>query len=762
MIRIVKFYKNFFLRNFLFLLISIPVLGQDSSIEGVILSKDDRAPIPNANITLSIDKGTISDLKGEFEFVNLEPGTYTVNVSSIGFEDYNTTIEAPGIKPLRILLVPKVYKSDVAVITATRTEKSLADVTVPVTVIGKEEIERTGSIRLSDILDEQIGMSIVNDHGTGIQVQGFDPDYTLIMIDNQPVIGRTAGTLDLTRLAIGNVEQIEIVKGPSSALWGSDALAGVINIITEKGNAPLSAELTSRYGSNESYDGSGNIKFKSEKLSGNLFGNYTRSSGFDLDNTTVTPTIPQYDNITLMGGVDYRLNETFNLGIDARFYEESQSYQTEVDNLLLNGDESQKDYSFSPGISANIGERFLIEANAFLSRFESETVLDEDESGDNFSLSTFDQTLNRFELKNSAFWNPKNVSVFGLGMNREDLVAEIYADVPFFDSYFLFGQHEWKPITEISLVGGFRFDSHSEYSSQLTPKFSALYKASDIVSVKASLGGGFKAPAFRQLFLNFTNSTVGYSVFGTSTVIEGVEDLQTRGEIQELFYDPVEFTDITPERSFSFNTGFDIKPAVGLKMTINAFRNNVRDLIETERIALKTNGQSVFSYINLNRIYTQGSEFQITYTPSFLEAFTFSMGYQYLDARRKITRTFDDVVNGEVVTITEQEYVSMFNRSKHTWNFKTFYRIQPWDVETSLRLRYRGEYGFADFNSNQLLDDNEYAEAHAIVNATIAKTFKDRYELMVGANNLLDYNHPLYLPSDPGTTFFVQLNINLY
>src|SRR5690625_7283496 len=78
-------------------------------------------------------------------------------------------------------------------------------------------------------------------------MQGFDPAYTLIMIDGKPLIGRTAGTLDLTRVSVRNVKQIEIVKGPSSALWGSEALAGVVNIITTRGYEPFSGGATTRY-----------------------------------------------------------------------------------------------------------------------------------------------------------------------------------------------------------------------------------------------------------------------------------------------------------------------------------------------------------------------------------------------------------------------------------------------------------------------------------------------------------------------------------
>jgi outer membrane receptor for ferrienterochelin and colicins len=109
-------------------------------------------------------------------------------------------------------------------------------------------------VRLNEILAEQTGLTIVTDHGKGIQMQGFSPEYTMIMIDGEPVIGRTSGTLELSRIATTNIDKIEIVKGPSSSLYGSEAMAGVINIITQKQKDGFSSSLSARYGTNNNAD----------------------------------------------------------------------------------------------------------------------------------------------------------------------------------------------------------------------------------------------------------------------------------------------------------------------------------------------------------------------------------------------------------------------------------------------------------------------------------------------------------------------------
>ena len=120
------------------------------------------------------------------------------------------------------------------VVTATRTERKLGNVAVPVRIIHQKTIQQAGSLRLKDILQEQAGLFITNSFGAGVQMQGLNPDYTLILIDGEPLVGRNAGVLDLNRLSVGNIRKIEIVKGPSSSLYGSEAMAGVINIITDR------------------------------------------------------------------------------------------------------------------------------------------------------------------------------------------------------------------------------------------------------------------------------------------------------------------------------------------------------------------------------------------------------------------------------------------------------------------------------------------------------------------------------------------------
>lgn len=747
--------------------LSATVCARQAQISGRVEDRS-RAAVPQAQVYVSETKWALTGGDGSFVIEDVEPGAYQLNVTKLGYEAYSEeiTIKNGETAQITAVLREKVYAERPVVVTASRTKKDLEAVSVPVTVVNKQEIERSGSMRLSDILEEQIGLNIISNHGTGVQVQGFDPEYTLIMIDNQPVIGTVAGTLDLERLTIGDVEQIEIVKGPSSALWGSDALAGVINIITEKSKEPVSLNASGRFGTHNNYDGAANFSVKTKDFSGRIFGNLNGSDGYDLNKATIAPTVPAYDNHTFSGDLGYRLSKHIALAAKGRFYSENQSYK-DVSDISegakeLDGRDVRQNYNFTPEVQIFAGSRQLLDLTAHFSRFTYDSRLKLAATGELNFRESFDQALNKYELKSSTFWNKTQTTVAGAGLNNEGLKGEIYAEVPDHYSFFVFAQHEYDLSDQLALTGGFRYDSHNEYSSQLSPKFSVLFRPSEKIHFKASAGSGFKAPDFSQLYLDFTNPIAGYSVFGSTTVKEGVAKVENSGQLDELYVNPNDIDEIKAEHSFSWNAGIDVYPSDELIVKVNGFRNNVRDLIETQRIGLKTNGQSVFTYINLNRIYTQGFEAEARYSPGFLSGLSLAAGYQFLDARQLITREFDEVKDGVVISHRKKEYVPMFNRSRHSANLKIYYTLESLGIDLSMRLQHRGRYGFADLNANDIIDSNEYAEAHTIINTSAAKYFGSRVKLQVGVDNITNYSNYRFLPSNPGITFYTQLNIKLY
>jgi outer membrane receptor for ferrienterochelin and colicins len=749
------------------MLSALSVYAQSYSLKGVVTNKKDQ-PLGNVQLTLQKPQlHTVTDQAGAFSFSDLEAGNYTITISHVGYQTLRRSVDIDhsSRNSLTFQLSIERYKSPSVVVTATRSRRDIEEVPEPVTVISDKEIQTSGSTRLSEILAEQTGLTLTSDHGVGIQVQGFSSDYTKIMIDGQPLIGRTAGTLNLDRISVGNVQQVEMIKGPSSALWGSDALAGVINIITQKGQRPFELGVNSRYATNKTGDLGLNLSTRKNNWQQHFYLNRNSSGGYRLQPNSIAQTVPSYHNYTTSYQTSFPISEAVEVEFQGRYYREKQSstsYIGEATNpTLLDGDALQEDYSLAPTINFNLGTKTHAELSHYFSRYRTDTRYQYQQGDSLYEYTQFDQYLNKSELQLNHNWSDRHISTLGSGYKHEQLKAQRYAGDPAFNSYFIFAQHEWMPTKRWDIIAGLRYNGHSEYTSQLSPKFSTRYKLFDWLHLRASSGSGFKSPDFRQLFLNFTNPTVGYSVFGSSTVRNHVQELQERGQISEILTPLDQLKEIRAEQSWAYNAGVDLYPTNQLELRINLFHNDVSDLIESAPIATKNNGQSIYSYFNLEDVYTRGIEAQLRWEPA--QRFELSAGYQLLDARRKIagTRTIQND-QGEVVEKSFSSFKPMFNRSKHTGNLKLYYFWESLNIDANIRGTWHGPYGRADTNGNSYVDSDEYKDGYMIWDTAVAKTFKERYTLRMGIDNVLDFTRASDLSYLPGRIFYARISLQLY
>jgi outer membrane receptor for ferrienterochelin and colicins len=225
---------------------------------------------------------------------------------------------------------------------------------------------------------------------------------------------------------------------------------------------------------------------------------------------------------------------------------------------------------------------------------------------------------------------------------------------------------------------------------------------------------------------------------------------------------------LKPESSVNINAGVQLKPSSGITIDINAFRNDVKDLIDTRVIARKTNGQNVFSYQNISRVYTQGIEFNTSWKPT--NQLRISGGYQLLYAIDKdAEKAFE---NGEVFArdhetletfkLKKDDYFGLFNRSRHMANAKVFYSIPKWNLNTNIRATYRSKYGLRDSNNNNYIDKyDNFVDGYAIVDFAINKTLYKNYQVGFGIDNLLDFTDTQNIGNIPGRLIYGTFNIQL-
>lgn len=673
-------------------------------------------------------------------------------------------------------------------VTATRTERTMGALPMPVSLISKLQIKTIGSLRLNDVLTEQTGLVVVpqvNGIGSGIQMQGLNPDYTLILIDGEPVIGRYTGSLELSRIAVGNIKQIEIVKGPSSSLYGSDALAGVINIITER-PTNNKVQLSTRYGTNNTLDVNGDVTLIKKKLGVYLFGNRYSTDGYDLSPQNFGNTVSPFANFTLNSKISYQFSPSTDILISGRTFKENQLLRYEVElggeKTRTQGEGLTNDWNINPVLTHRFSEKFKTTFRYYATGFSTNTELNLERNDSLYYQDDFKQFFSRPEFNAEYFFNAKNILTVGGGYIQEGVNTSRYGDEKnrIQETSYGFFQHEWMPHDKFSLILGGRFDHNSIYGNQLSPKLSSRYELNDKVTLKVSGGIGFKAPDFRQLYFNFFNSAAGgYSVLGTEVAIERLAELESLGQIDAFLFDPSLLGKLKAERSQAINVGVLLKPFSALSVDVNVFHNSIDNLIESQIVAITTSGQNIYSYRNILRAYTQGIESNMTYSLS--DKLSFSFGYQLLFAKDKDVRKrvkegnvfWRDPTTFDTKRLAPSEYIGLYNRSRHSGNIKLYYHFPAKGIEASARLVYRGQFGIGDINgniqgqvippsdvnNNDVLDiyDN-LINGYALVNISVAKTIKKTFRVQLGIDNLFNYTEPVFIPNLPGRLGYVSLS----
>jgi outer membrane receptor for ferrienterochelin and colicins len=653
------------------------------------------------------------------------------------------------------------------VVTATRTERNLSSLPLPTSIITSDVISKAGVTRLNEILFEQTGLITIPDFGgvEGIQVQGLDAAYTLILIDGVPLVGRSAGTLDLSRISVGNIDRIEIVKGASSSLYGSEALAGVINIITKKPkNDVLSGSASHRYATFETHDTNANLIWKKKKFSGSVFANYFATKGYDLNESTPEKTVEPFHNFTFQPKFYYDFSKDLKLIVGTRFYNQKQDYKSIISDENYEGKSTINEWNSQVKVTQKWSSTINSEYEIYTTNYKTDEFL-KDSNNQLFEDSFYKQWLFRPEMRTTISINESKLTG-GIGINNETLDRSYFSSKITFNSQYAFLQYDYNPTKKWNILAGFRYDNHNQYQSQFSPKLAVNYKVTSNLSLKSSVGYGFKAPDFRQLYFDFTNSAVGYTVFGYNVAESRLNELENQGQI--LFKtNGINFNDaLKPESSINVNLGSYFEKGK-FKWETNLFYNTISNLIDTKVIAQKTNGQNVFSYFNIDKIFTYGIENNLYY--NFSNDLKFSLGYQYLIAKDK--SVIESLEKGEVFArdqntlasfqLKKTDYFGLLNRSKHTANFKILYTIPTLKTSVNLRVFYRSKYGILDSNNNQILDDYDaFVKGYFLTNLSITNEITKKTAIQIGANNLFDFTNPNEISNLSGRQVFARLQFN--
>ncbi|CAM1372834.1 Outer membrane receptor protein [Tenacibaculum xiamenense] len=619
---------------------------------------------------------------------------------------------------------------DEVIVTATRTKRQLSSVPMPVTLVSKKQIQRSGSVRLKDILLEQTGITIVQDVGNseGVQLQGVAADYTLIMIDGVPIVGRVAGNIDLNRITVNNIKQIEIVKGPSSALYGSEAMGGVINIITEK---PVRESLDGQFhvltrgGARNELDVNSNFTYRRNKIGLVAGVNLNSSGGFDLTPLSLSKTVNPHQNYTFNSRFLYDISESLEFDLSGRYYNQEQ-YVGDITNI-------QTDWNFNALLKQKISDRWDVTYTLYGTQFKTKSSF-------NGESAVNKRSLLRPEVRSTYRFENSSTIVGGFGGNFDKLDRTSINGEKEFKSWYAYGQYDFNPISKLNVILGARYEGSDSYQSAFSPKISTSYELNDRLTLKGSVGYGFKIPDFRQLYFDFRNVNSGYIVLGTYTIHNLFGGLANLSAIPK---------ELKTESSIGYNFGFQWEPIDGLKVNVNGFRNNIKDLIDTFDTQLPYDvlglpqGTRTFSYRNISSVFTQGIELDLNYRLN--KNFRLLAGYQFLDtgSNEDLDKIEDGIFyrdeNGISQELLSSSYFGLPNRSRHMINARLFYDNFEHKFSVSLRGTYRSEYVPFDTNGNTVIDDfDNFVKPLTQINLTVNKTIFNNIDLQLGIDNVLN------------------------
>ncbi len=747
------------------------------TLKGVVINEKNNKPIAHVSVFIpQTHQGAITDTNGYFE-IKLPKGkrttlffkcmgykaqTYTVDecfnsktTLLIALQEENIQLEAVTIHAIN-----KQKQLDISTKTFTKPE----NLSLQVVTIGKEDIESMGSRRLDNVLQEIPGIAMVPDpsggsSNLGVQIQGMDGSYTSVMIDGQPLIGRDEkGNLDLSKIALNNIEKLELVKGATGTIYGSNAMAGVINITTKVSEATkVSGTISAKYGSNNTSDFGGFFHFPLNDLSKSYLSvsaNYYKTDGFDADISTSETTLPAYSSgsITLKLSNNLTQNDqlTTQLNFNTKESENVVAYTGKNVQNNINSSVTYK-YFFSP--------KQLVQLNYFFSDFSFNRKY-----VNGISTTMYAHVYNQVEAISNVYLGKSNATI-GAGIRLDNSNAIVFKRKPYMKNYYAFAQTDVLLAKGLNSIVGLRYEGFNMHPNAFTLQVGFNYKPFTWANLKANFSTGYKVPDFRKSFMIFDNGA--YVVIGSSVLKKELEIYENQYFIG---HNPVhdEYTkQLQPEVSKSINVSTEFKHNNTALLNIGVFYNKIDNLIFEGLVdVLKETGTQIFSYKNIKQAYTAGIELNGNYN---FKRFKFSFGYQYLNAKNlekleAIKQGSLEIRNnqgfGRVAMVSD--YFNLPFRSRHMANCKLFYNIPSVNTKLNIRVNYRGKYGIQDRNfKNGFIDRYDlFVNAYTLLNVGVEKHFfNNTFKVQFTADNLLDHTNA-FVPALIGRQFFTSLKYN--
>jgi outer membrane receptor for ferrienterochelin and colicins len=511
-----------------------------------------------------------------------ERGVYAISLpASHAREDVLVIAQAPGFAraerrvkadaagaagtSLDFHLEPAAIIEQVTVVSGARQAELRDSLNTRVDVVTRDTMRDSGADTVGDVLRELPGVvTRRGSEGTGAageQIQGIDSRQVLVLMDGQPLVGARGikrGAIDLDRQSVSRLDRVEVVKGASSTLYGSDAIGGVINLITRNAQAPLEvsglATAGNREANTQQLDAGGRAGMWSTFFSVEHHG----VDSFDLTPSTFDTTGAELRRTDGLAKARGQISDGFGLGFLANGYSNTSLGRSNGELGPENDRVKDRTQNYSATATWQAAPRVSLDARGYHGRYAEDatgTLM----TGAPLAPGTLRERFSKADatvgvildshqfLQAGTEWT--NDHYAGTNRLRDD-------DGHSADTSVAWVQHRLAFGSRATVTSGVRYDHHSVFGSAVSPKVAGLVRITDDVRARASYGRGFRAPDLGQLYYRFLNPTNLYQVLGNPA--------------------------LQPEHANSWQIGGDYTPrGQRLRFGLNLFRNDVSNLIDS-------------------------------------------------------------------------------------------------------------------------------------------------------------------------------------
>ncbi len=695
-----------------------------ATLRGTITDRDSGRPLAFANVqVMGTQLGVSTDSSGRYHLAGVPSGRWTLSVSYLGYSSRSVPFRAaPGdTLDLSLALIPGTLKADEVVYTATRTRQLLKDVPVATELVTLREMRDRAATTVAEALENEIGLDVREDFsGSGIMMQGIDPDKVLILVDGSRVIGRVNGSIDLDQLALNGVRQIEVVKGAVSTLYGSEAIGGVINIITEQPRLPWTFNVDLSGGSYYPSDGRG---LKSRLLAPALSAGWHRGragvraslryrdSGI-MDIEPATAHTEGREAVNRLNGelrLDYTLARTATLSLTGRRLDEEKNWVEDSGlvsvQVAYNDRETNRRNDLSAALTCTPGWADRYEVKLYHSNNDHRWEKLTQSSGRLIDFSAGEETYDEASLQATRTFGLRHRVTFGGDLYRWEINTDSQLGVV--ESHYAadltasaaYAQDEWTLGERWTLLPGLRFERHEVYGENWSPRLSLMWRPAESLKLRASAGRGYRAPSSKELYFVFNHAAAGYIVFGNP--------------------------DLRPEtsRNLSLSLEHTYKNAAVARVTF--YYNDLEDLIDFDSTGISDEYYlGIYQYANITSAWTRGVEVEREFR--LLPGLEAKLAYAFLETRNRET--------GD----------GLLRRPKHSARWTLSWRRGPWT--TTLWGSYTGRTLYQGRETTADQDSDEWTNPYTLWNLSLSRRLGAGMSWYCKAENLLDTTHWRYGP----------------